>query len=257
MEGVVQEERRGFQLTAFHLRVIAMVSMLIDHSFKNFNFGVLSGTFEILGRLAFPIFAFQIVEGYCYTKDFKKYFRKILIFAIISEIPFDTLNGFGFRSLNYQNVLWTFLIALIVIRLIDIFKSNTENKILLVIKSALIISIGFIIGNLGGVDYYGTGVLIIVMFYLTRNLKYRHIIQFVLLLLASMHLNGKIIYPFGLDKIGIGVQMFSLISLIPIWLYKGKQGYTSKAWRSFCYWFYPGHIVAIFLIYLLTSFIVT
>lgn len=255
MENIVQKEKRGFNLTTFHLRVIAIISMLIDHLMFGFNFGILNGIFEILGRLAFPIFAFQIAEGYCNTRDFKKYFNKVFIFAIISEVPFDIITGFGLIGPYHQNVLWTFLIGLFIIKIIDIFERNTENKFFLLIKSALVCIIGFFIGELAMVDYYGIGVLIVVMFYLTRNLKYKHIIQFVLLLFANIQLGGKIIFPFGANKFGISIQSFSLISLFLIWMYKGEQGYTSKKWRSFCYWFYPLHMIIIFLIFVLISFL--
>lgn len=246
MNTIMMENNRGFQFTAFHLRIIAIVSMFIDHIAVFSNHLIL---FSAIGRLAFPIFAFQIAEGYAHTKNFNKYCKKLLFFAIISEIPFNFLSPFGgIISPFYQNVLWTFLIALFIIRLIDKFKSNTQNKILLVLKVVLICAFGYYLGNITGVDYHGAGVMTVVMFYLTRNCKYKHIIQFIIYLILNLSLKGIQIYVnfFGF-QFAFAIQLLALISLIPIWLYKGKQGYHSKMWTSFCYWFYPVHMMLLFL----------
>ena len=68
--------------------MIAIVSMVFDHTgyilFKNFSW------MNYIGRLAFPIFAFQLTEGYSYTKNLKKYFLRLFIFAIISQIPYPS-----------------------------------------------------------------------------------------------------------------------------------------------------------------------
>lgn len=242
------EEKRWLQLSAFQLRLIAIISMVIDHVASVFGRIDQILVFRAIGRLAFPIFAFQVVEGYCNTTDFKKYFRRLFIFAIISEVPYDFFTGYGWLGPYYQNVLWTFLVGLIAIKLIDMFKKSTKNKILVVIKSAVVCTLAYLIGNISGVDYYGIGVLIVIMFYVTRNLKFKHILQFILLFYASIQLGGQILYEFFGGKFFINYQALCVISLLFIWLYKGKQGYTSKAWRSFCYWFYPVHLIILVLI---------
>lgn len=249
MEITNQKKFGKIETSAFQLRVIAIVSMFLAHFSTLFN-NNLNLIFTFLGRLAFPIFAFQIVEGYLYTKDFKKYLKRLFIFAIISEIPFNFLSGYPFINPYSQNVLWTFLIGLVAIRIIDKAKDNTPNKIILYFKILLVCVLGYYIGNVTLVDYYGSGVLIVILFYLTRNCKYKYIFQFIGCLILNLNLGGL-----NVDILGttFRVQLFSLLSLIPIWMYKGKQGYTSRAWRNFCYWFYPAHIVILVIFSILMS----
>lgn len=74
------------------LKLIAIISMTFDHVawavFPGFSTHPLAVIMHIFGRIACPIFCFFIVQGYIYTKNFKKYFCRILIFAIISHVPY-------------------------------------------------------------------------------------------------------------------------------------------------------------------------
>jgi len=87
-------------MSSFVLKIIAIITMFIDHVgyaiFGKFSF------FNYIGRIAFPIFAFQISEGYSHTKDLKKYFLRLFIFAIISQVPFML---FGKIISNCKNLL--------------------------------------------------------------------------------------------------------------------------------------------------------
>ena len=118
----INEVKKQFGISSFVLHVIAMAAMLCDHlwgtSFVN------SDLFGYVGRIAFPIFAFLIVEGYFYTKNLKKYLLRLLIFALISEIPFNLMMAHDFIYPFHHNVLWTFLLSLIVI----VFMEKTKHK---------------------------------------------------------------------------------------------------------------------------------
>ncbi len=76
-----------------------------------------------IGRISFPIFAFMITEGLYQTKDVKKYVKRLFIFSFISEIPFNLMYDGSVIYLFHQNVLWTFLMALLLLMGIDIFNS--------------------------------------------------------------------------------------------------------------------------------------
>ena len=98
------------ELTSFDLHLLAMGLMLCDHICLALMPDRLWMT--CAGRLAFPIFAFLVAEGFVRTRSRARYARRLLIFAIVSEVPFDLLAAGRLVYPLRQNVLWTFLIAL-------------------------------------------------------------------------------------------------------------------------------------------------
>ena len=97
-------------LNASHLKIIAMVCMLIDHAWAMLVSGNLWMT--CVGRIAFPIFAFQIAEGYAHTKNFKRYLLRMFLFALVSEIPYNFLSGGWWFNPFGQNVMLRFSLYL-------------------------------------------------------------------------------------------------------------------------------------------------
>ena len=106
----MNKEKFRIETTSFSLHIMAMLFMLCDHLWGT----IISGNdwLTCVGRLAFPIYAFMIAEGYFHTKDLKKYVKRLLLFAVISEIPFNLMTGSRLFYPIHQNVLWTFLISL-------------------------------------------------------------------------------------------------------------------------------------------------
>lgn len=106
------------------LKYIAMVTMLIDHIgasgliFLMFNIGISMRMYYIsrmIGRVAFPIYLFLLVEGFVHTKNIKKYIIRLTLFAILSEVPFDMAFWGGFVNMQHQNVMWSLLICVIML----------------------------------------------------------------------------------------------------------------------------------------------
>ena len=106
-----------FQISSAGLHILAMAFMLCDHMWA-----MLFPAQEWLtcaGRIAFPIFAFLLAEGCRRTSDRRRYFLRLLVWAVLSEIPFNLMYGGSIFYPFHQNVLWTFLISLALISLID------------------------------------------------------------------------------------------------------------------------------------------
>ena len=227
---------------------MAMVFMIFDHLWGVFaTDGYLWMT--CIGRLTYPIFAFMIVEGYFHTKNLKKYVLRLLIFALISEIPFNLVMSSSWIAPLHQNVLWTFLIGILLIFLNE--KANKKAlwvRILVFIGTALL---GCLLGIITFVDYNHGGVLIILMFYVFRERKWWVLLgQIVCLYFISVEVISGQFIPIELfgKTFELVVQSFCVLALIPIWLYQGKQGPYNKAIRYLYYGFYPAHLLLFALI---------
>lgn len=107
------------------LHIIAMLFMLMDHLWATLL--PAQDWLTCVGRVAFPIFAFMTVEGYFHTHSFKKYAQRLLVFALLSEIPFDLMYGGTWFYPVHQNVIWTFLLGLSGIHLRPFTKSKSPG----------------------------------------------------------------------------------------------------------------------------------
>lgn len=247
----MEAANRTHDLSSAALHIIAMTCMLFDHAWAT----VVTGNewMTCVGRIAFPIFAFLLVEGFYHTHDLKKYLRRLLIFALISEIPFNLVAGGSFFYPFHQNVLWTFLISLLCISLVDRLRQRCSLIPFLLI-SFVILFVGFALGFLTFVDYYGYGVLTVAAFYFFRGRKWWcYLGQAAALFWINWEALGGQMYPVTLGSLSFHIpqQGFALLALIPIWLYHGRQGLHSKKFRYFCYAFYPVHLLILGVLALL------
>lgn len=239
---------KGFEITSMALHFLAMGLMLCDHLWAT----VVPGNewLTCIGRLAFPVFAFMIVEGYTHTKNLKKYICRLFLFALISEIPFNLMVGSNVFYYVHQNVLWTFLCGILLIHLNE--KAKESGKIILRILALVAsLAIGFVVGLLGMVDYMHAGIFTVLVFYFFRERKWWCFLAQAAIL---YYLNTELIGGYGYEaqifgqNIFIVQQSFAVLALIPIWLYKGKQGPHNKFLKHFYYWFYPAHMLILALI---------
>lgn len=204
-------------MSSFDLKLIAMITMLVDHLGAVLFPQYIS--LRIIGRISFPIYSFLLVEGYLHTHNLKKYISRLIIFALISEIPFDLVFYNQPIYIGSQNIFFTLLIGLLSIYFIDIFKSKRWIGFF---TSFILCVIAYIIKS----DYSFMGVLIIIGFYIFKNNKLK-------LILYQALLSINFINP------------FRLLSFIPISFYNGKKGYNIK---YLFYLFYPVHLLILYII---------
>lgn len=242
--------RQKFDISSAGLHVLAMTLMLCDHLWATVVPG--NDWLTCIGRLAFPIFAFLIVEGYFHTGNLKRYLLRLLTFALISEIPFNLMAGSRVFYPIHQNVLWTFLLGLLLIRWNETAKQKPMWRRIL--RGVSSVCVGMLMGILTMVDYLGAGVVTVLVFYFLRGRKWWHFLGQVLVLyyLNAELLGGRAyeVEIFG-RTLWLVQQSFAVLALIPIWLYRGRQGHHSKAFRYFCYGFYPAHMLILALIKML------
>ncbi len=228
------------------LKVFAITTMIIDHIWQA---GLVEARwFNWIGRLAFPVFAFQIAEGYFKTSNVKRYALRLFVFALISEIPFNVFCADWVFFPDYQNVIFTLFMGLCAIIAVDKAKKEPSAKNICLWSCAVTVIV--ILAELLSVDYGAAGVLTVVTFYLFRNIKYARVFQ-----LLSMILLFVLVFPgntFAIKVFGniyfLPVQIFSLFSLIPIWLYNGEKGLHSKALQYGFYIIYPLHLLVLYAV---------
>lgn len=168
-ENPIKAPARGFDLSAAALHLLAMALMLMDHLWATLL--PAQEWMTCLGRLAFPIFAFMAVEGYFHTHSFRKYALRMLLFAALSEVPFDLMYGGTWYYPVHQNVIWTLLLGLLGIRLME-WVRRKGRAWLYVLTCVLTVAAGAALGTLAMVDYYGVGVLTVFLFYFFRGRKW-------------------------------------------------------------------------------------
>ena len=240
--------RFPFELTSASLHIIAMALMLLDHLWGT----VIPGNdwLTCLGRIAFPIFAFLIVEGYFHTKNLKKYMQRLFLFAVLSELPFNLAMGSRLIYPIHQNVLWSFLISLSLIRWNEKARASQKLWCQIAVGCGSIV-LGSIVGLVTMVDFYHAGILTVLVFYFfRRNTLLSRLCQLLCLWYINMELLGGYGYEFQLfgSTVFLARQGFALLALPLIWSYHGKQGCHTKSFQYACYAFYPLHLLLLGLL---------
>lgn len=207
------------------LKIIAMLFMFIDHFayvMIERGLGVYGQWYTIdrimrgMGRIAFPIFCFTIVEGFQKTKDVYAYLKRLILFALISEIPFDLAFRGTFFSMDFQNVFWTLAFGL---ALLILYEDHMIEEWKRVFGMALCFMIPYLIHT----DYSIYGVLTIFLMYRRReNPLLMCLTGYAVLMLQST------------------AECWAIFGFLLLLLYNGERGRGSKL---FCYIFYPAHLL--------------
>lgn len=218
----MQEKYRVF--SGGGLKLLAILSMVIDHGglvifgealpytpFHNRIYWIM----RCIGRLAFPIFLFLLVEGYFHTKNLKKYMIRLFLFALISEIPYDLAFSKTLFDFSSQNVFWTLLISVGMFAAIERFP---DFYLLCIVAAA---GISWLIQA----DYVYMGPIIAAVLFICRNQVLRRNI---------------------LTVISLCFEPPAIASLLPINLYNGKKGISLK---YFFYIFYPLHLLLLYAVW--------
>ena len=221
-------------LSGAQLKYIAFLSMLIDHTNKallypNLTGGklnILSDVFDILGRIAFPIFAFLLVEGYFRTRNKWRYLGTLLLFGVISEVPFDMFTTAEYYDKNWNNVMFTLAFMLVTIWVIDVLKGkmNSLHKAFWFLASIPVLIAGIALSLYFSVDYDYHGILIAYFFYLFHGRE---------LLAIPFCFVSMIKEPWAL--LGYGFVL----------TYNGERG---KQYKILNYLFYPVHLLILGII---------
>lgn len=224
-----QERPKKFQVfNGAQLKYLAFVSMLIDHANNALLTPMLNGEgfllhlsnlFSILGRIAFPLFVFFIVEGFFKTRSRKRYLTTLLIFGVISEVPFDMFTSKTFFAPYWNNMMFTLALCLVTIWLIDSLKEKLANRVIwYVVSIILVILFGLLAMGLS-LDYDYHAILVAYLFYIFYD---------------------KPLLGAGLGYLSIIKEVYSFLGFAMTLTYNGQRG---KQYKWLNYAFYPVHIL--------------
>lgn len=255
------------QMTTFQIKLIAITSMVIDHIGLVFFPHIL--LLRIIGRLAFPLFAWLIANGAYYSYNIKMYLTRLFIFALLAQVPFIVVNRLINPSFWALNVLFTLFFGLAAIVLMKKAK-NRYIAVSVVIVSAML-------AQVLSADYGALGVLAIIIFYsFFEDMKKMIIVQICLFTLLSIipivvfiAFTGTLSPVTSTTSVNLCpptwisvclkvsaaippnfvilnlIEPLGLISLCFIALYDGQEG---RKMKHFFYWFYPVHLLILYFL---------
>jgi len=212
-------------MTSTTLKWIAIITMIIDHVGAVF-FPQYRG-FRMIGRLAFPIFAFLIAEGCIHTSNIKKYAIRLGLFALISEFPFDVALYRNPYMREHQNVFFTLCLGVVGIYFFEKLNAYRPNL-------GIIAIMGFgILAELMQTDYGIFGVLMIFCIYMGKNLKAKAMWIVIINVILAVLLT---------QSGGTMLQSLAALSAILVLFYNGQKGNGPK---YLFYSIYPVHLAFI------------
>lgn len=184
------------------LKIIAVLSMMTDHCAYYLMDGN-TWAYEVMrcfGRVAFPVFAFLVAEGFAHTRNRMRYFLSLLLFAAISEVPWYLLNGAD----GTHNVMFTLALGVAALAVFERLQKHGA----LAIAAILLVALS---AEISGLDYGWHGIVEILVFHLFRSKKYCQSTRLLQLAFA---------FPF-MSHYGI---IGALLACFIIFLYNGTRG---------------------------------
>lgn len=246
----IQEVRPRYQVVnASTLKLIALITMLVDHIgaavievgiIGGYNAEILNISYKtalawwyfdvalrMIGRLAFPIYCFLLVEGFLHTSNVKKYGTRLLVFGLISEIPFDLAFSQSWCDPGAQNVFFTLFLGLVALWFIRRYEGCVWKQ---AVSFLACCGIAWILKT----DYDAYGVFLIVFLYELRRLP--KVSQVILSVIALSY------------EATIAIQyLTTVLAVIPITMYNGEKG---RRWNKYLFYaFYPVHLIVLHIIY--------
>lgn len=218
-------------MTTNIIKIVACLVMLIDHSGEIFKIASpdLYIVIRLIGRIAFPIFAFCIAQGFIHTKDVRKYLTRLLLFAIIVHVPYSYAFYDKILYFGYFNIMYTLFAGLLALALYEKFDKRFSWIFILVIG---------VIAQVVNLEYGLYGILLIFAMYYGRD-------DFGKLAICVIGISMvDIVYLWiRISRVNLvyALQFFSILSLIPLYFYNGKKGKLNL--KYLFYIFYPTHLL--------------
>ena len=232
--------RKKFGINGSSLKILALITMMIDHagavivlrflSMPEFDYDFWYGLYQpmrMIGRIAFPIYCFLLVEGFLRTGNRKKYLGRMFLFALLSEIPFNlAITGQIFHS-GYQNVFFELTLAILMMLLLSTAEKAIHNTVMGKITSIFVIGSCMVLGEILNFDYGYYGILSIAALYIFRYDRRKQML---------------------IGAVSFLWEWPAMFAFLPMTFYNGKRG------RQMKYLFYTAYPLHLLVFYLITVF---
>ena len=200
-------------------------------------------TCRSIGRIALPIFIFLMSEGFKYTKNKEKYLLRLIIFAFISEIPYNLADAKRLWFPLEQNILFTLFISLLNLYIIEKIQNKSANSV-----SPLIIIVSTLISCLiSEVLYFSYGsscvISLAICYYIKDKRPLKVILMTIILMIWVYNYMTKRTIIFGYWHYA---EIFAIFSMIPIMLYDASL--PNKKIKYLFYIFYPAHLLIFYIL---------
>ena len=239
-------------LNGNQLKLIAVISMLCDHAaIRLLAYGLIPALYvagenmaaerwnqafwilRSVGRMAFPIYVFLLTEGFCHTRNRRRYALRLGVFALISEIPFDLLVYGKIWDTHSQNVFFTLFLGVLMLTAVDWIGRNTDAALAQYRQMAVVVGAALLAWLLR-TDYDAAGIMLIaVLFWFRLTPDTACLAGFLLGLLFLAAAESKPVYLPGLAA-----------AFCQIRCYNGTRGGFRGKW--FFYLVYPVHLLVLY-----------
>ncbi|MBQ4506648.1 MAG: hypothetical protein II971_05295 [Firmicutes bacterium] len=218
----IRRNKKGYDQLLLRLAALAAMALYVSGALKGFSPLVHDG----VGRFSFTVFAWMLAEGYEKSGDRYVYARRLLLFALLAEVPYDLLNFGYYVSSRGQNSLFTLLAALCSFWIIDVLKEKADNSVLSIIIDLAVFAAAVTVAGITSMEGGMMGMICAFAFHISFSLSYPKLFQTAVILPCA-----AVFCP--------GEALFIAAAVLLCWGYNGSRGSNALALRYLFYAAYP------------------
>jgi hypothetical protein len=223
-------------LSSFHLKTLAMLSMVIDHVGFAFELDIM---YRNIGRISFPIFAYFIAEGCLKTSNKRNYLLRLAVLAVLSQLPYMLL-----MQNDRLNIFATLALGVLAVMIADYINGFDWTMPVLALSAFCVALAGDILNT----DYGTMGVLVILAVYLTKKYAQSYIKHDYTVHLISLSCIVVFCYFMYIPFVTENFLLYSIVAPLLLMFYNGKRGFSNK-WVDYgFYGVYPVHMVVLYVV---------
>ena len=237
-------ENKG--LNAFVIRIVAIIAMICS-MYAQTNESKLA---DCLLWFSYTIFAFLMVEGINNTTNRLLYFRRMLVFTVLAEVPYDLFTFEKPWDISEQSIMLTLFIGFCICNICEYIRNKLNNSIINGVAVVVLTYLGIIAAQRLNAQFGKYGLLILMLFYVSYNLRYAKIFELALMLYYGFTVSTESVIDISINDIqySIPIVAFAVLATFFTWTYNEKRGLNTFALKICFYLVYPVSLLAFYLL---------